>query len=396
MIKKFLDLGMQPLANKYLTKKDIIKKNKGQFYHLEVGFNPKTKLVSIINTLPSKKMFDSNYPYKSSMSQTMILSFKKLAKNLIKTYNPNSILEIGSNDGPLIRNFSKKKVICVEPCKNLAIITKRMGYKTYASFWNMRLAKKIKSKTEKVDLIYSANTLSHINDLNSVFKSIDYILSDDGILIIEEPSLLECLQKISYDQFYNEHIYVFSLLSMNNLIKKYRLEVFNIEKLNTHGGSSRYYIKKVSNNKFEIHKKVKIQLNRELKYGINKYSTYIEFKNKVESSKKKLKQIFLKLKEKNKKIIGYGATAKSSTVLNYCNIKNETLEYFLDTTPNKIGKYMPGTHIYIKKYNKTLLNKVDYAFLGAWNFKEEIFKKEKQYIENGGKFITHVPIPRIV
>jgi methylation protein EvaC len=396
MIKKFLDLGMQPLANKYLTKKDIIKKNKELFYHLEVGFNSKTKLVSIVNTIPSKKMFDDNYPYRSSMSQTMILSFKKLAKNLINTYNPNYILEIGSNDGSLIRNFSKKKTICVEPCKNLAKITKRMGYKTYANFWNMRLAKKIKSKIKNVDLVYSANTLSHINDLNSVFRSIAYILSDDGILIIEDPSLLECLQKISYDQFYNEHICVFSLLSINNLIKKYRLEVFNIEKLNTHGGSLRYYIKKISNNKFDIHKKVKMQLNQEMRYGINKYSTYIEFKNKVESSKKKLKQIFLKLKKKNKKIIGYGATAKSSTVLNYCNIKNETLEYFLDTTPNKIGKYMPGTHIYIKNYNKTLLNKVDYAFLGAWNFKEEIFKKEKQYIENGGKFITHVPIPRII
>ena len=396
MIRKFLDLGMQPLANKYLTKKDITNKNKEQFYHLEVGFNSKTKLVSIVNTVPSKKMFDDNYPYRSSMSQTMILSFKKLAKNLLNTYNPNFILEIGSNDGSLIKNFSKKKAICVEPCKNLAKITKRMGYKTYASFWNIRLAKKIKSKIKNVDLIYSANTLSHINDLNSVFRSIAYVLSSDGILIIEDPSLLECLQKISYDQFYNEHIYVFSLLSINNLIKKYELEVFNIEKLNTHGGSSRYYIKKVSNNKFEIHKKVKIQLNRELRYGINKYSTYIEFKNKVESSKKKLKQIFLKLKKKNKKIIGYGATAKASTVLNYCNIKNETLEYFLDTTPNKIRKYMPGTHIYIKNYNKTSLNKVDYAFLGAWNFKEEIFKKEKRYIENGGKFITHVPIPRII
>ena len=396
MVKKFLDLGMQPLANKYLTKKDIIKKNKELFYHLEVGFNTKTKLVSILNTVSSKKMFDDNYAYRSSMSQTMILSFKKLAKNLINTYNPNSILEIGSNDGSLIKNFSKKKVICVEPCKNLAKITKRMGYKTYSNFWNMQLAKKIKSKNKKVDLIYAANTLSHINDLNSVFKSIVFILSDDGILIIEDPSLLECLQKVSYDQFYNEHIYLFSLLSINNLIKKYKLEVFNIEKLNTHGGSLRYYIKKISNNKFEVHKKVKMQLNQELRYGINKYSTYIEFKNKVESSKEKLKQILLKLKKKNKKIIGYGATAKSTTVLNYCSIKNETLEYFLDTTPNKAGKYMPGTHICIKEYNKTLLNKANYVFLGAWNFKEEIFKKERRYIKNGGKFITHVPIPRII
>jgi methylation protein EvaC len=221
-------------------------------------------------------------------------------------------------------------------------------------------------------------------------------LTDDGILIIEEPSFLECLKKIAYDQFYNEHVYVFSLSSIINLIKKFNLEVFNIEKLNTHGGSLRYHIKRVSNNKFEIDNKVKIQLEQELKNGINKYSTYIKFKNKVINSKKKLKKIFLRLKKKKKKIIGYGATAKSSTILNYCNIKNETLEYFLDTTPGKIGKYMPGTHISIKGYNRFLLNEADYAFLGAWNLKEEIFKKEKRYIKNGGKFITHVPFPRII
>jgi methylation protein EvaC len=260
----------------------------------------------------------------------------------------------------------------------------------------MQLAKKIKSKIKNIDLIYSANTLSHINDINSVFRSIVHVLSDDGILIIEEPSFLECLKKVSYDQFYNEHIYVFSLLSINNLIKKYKLEVFNIEKLNTHGGSLRYHIKRTLNNKFKVHNKVKIQLDQELKYGINRYSTYIKFKNKVKNSKKKLRQIFLRLKKKNKKIIGYGATAKSSTILNFCNIKNETLDYFLDTTPSKIGKYMPGTHIYIKAYNRFLLNKADYVFLGAWNFKEEIFKKERHYIKNGGKFITHVPIPKII
>ena len=149
MIKKFLDLGMQPLANKYLTRKNIFGKKKEQFYHLEVGFNPRTKLVSILNTVPPKKMFDNNYPYRSSMSQTMITSFKKLAKNIIDTYNPNCLLEIGSNDGSLIRNFNKEKVICVEPCKNLAKITKKMGYKTYSNFWNIKLAKKNKIKNKK-------------------------------------------------------------------------------------------------------------------------------------------------------------------------------------------------------------------------------------------------------
>jgi SAM-dependent methyltransferase len=395
-MKKFLDLGLQPLANKYLTKKDLINKRKEQFYHLEVGFDNKTKLVSILNKVPSQKMFDNTYPYRSSMSKTMTESFKKLSKKITRYYNPKLILEIGSNDGSLVKNFNKKKVICVEPCKNLATITKNKGYKTYAEYWDIKLAKKIKSKHQKVDLIYSANTLSHIANLDSVFKSISHILSDDGILIIEDPSLLECLKRVAYDQFYNEHIYVFSILGIKNIVEKYNLELFNIEKLKTHGGSIRYFIKKISNSKIKIHNSVKKQLKAELKYKLDKFKTYIEFKNKVEKSKKKLIAIFDKIKKNNKKIIGYGSTAKSVTVLNYCDIKSETLEYFVDTTPNKTKKYMPGTHIYIDRYAKNLLDDVDYIFLGAWNFKEEIFKKEKKFIKNGGKFITHIPTPRII
>ncbi len=198
MIKKFLDLGMQPLANNYLRKKDLTKKKGELFYHLEIGFNSKTKLVSILNTVPSKKMFDDNYPYRSSMSKTMLASFKKLSKRLRDSYNPNCILEIGSNDGSLIKNFSKKKVICVEPCKNVAKITQKLGYKTYTDFWDIKLARKIKAMNKKeIDLIYSANTLSHISNLNSVFKSICHVMSDKGILVIEDPSLLECLKNVS-------------------------------------------------------------------------------------------------------------------------------------------------------------------------------------------------------
>ncbi len=396
MIRKFLDLGIQPLANKFLTKKDIVKNKKEQFYHLEVGFNLKTKLVSIINKISSKKMFDDTYPYRSSMSKTMKISFNKLSKKIFKNYKPNLILEIGSNDGAFAKNFNTKKIICLEPCKNLAKITNNMGYKTYSKYWNIKIAKKIKKDNGEVDLVYSANTLSHIENIDSVLKSIVYILSKDGILVIEDPSLLECLKKVSYDQFYNEHIYVFSLLSIVNLIKKYNLEVFNIEKLSTHGGSLRYYIKKTSNKKFKVSRNVRFQLNSESKFGVNTYSTYVNFSNKVKKSKKKLNNIFSKLIKDKKKIIGYGATAKSTTVLNFCNIKNDTLKYFLDTTPSKIGKFMPGTHICIKKYNKKLVNSSDYIFLGAWNFKDEIFKKEKSFLNKGGKFITHIPEPKII
>ena len=224
MIKKFLDLGLQPLANKYLTKKDLVKKKVEYYYHLEIGFNTSSKLVSILNTVPSKKMFDKEYPYRASMSRTMLDSFKKLSQDIKRKFNPNLILEIGSNDGSFIKNFDKKGAICVEPCFDVAKITKRMGYKTFSNFWSMKLAKKIKSKVKKIDLIYSANTLSHIHDLNSVFRSIKYVLSNKGVLIIEDPSLLECFKKLSYDQFYNEHIYIFSLIAMKNLLKKHNLE----------------------------------------------------------------------------------------------------------------------------------------------------------------------------
>ncbi len=396
MIKKFLDLGLQPLANKYLTKKDLLKKKVEYYYHLEVGFNTTSKLVSILNTVPSKKMFDKKYPYRASMSQTMLNSFKQLSYSIKKNFKPKVLMEIGSNDGSFVKNFDKKKVVCVEPCIDVGKVTQKMGYKTFLNFWNMKLSKKIKSKVNTVDLIYSANTLSHIKDLNSVFKSIFHILSKDGVLIIEDPSLLECFKKGSYDQFYNEHIYIFSLLSLSYLLKKHHLEVFNIEKLTTHGGSLRYYIKKTNNHKFKINKNVKKQLKHEIRFGLNKFSTYLKFKTKVENSRKKLIDIFTKLKNKNKKIIGYGATAKVNTVLNYCKIKSETVDYFLDTTPSKVGKYMPGTHLYVQKYTKTLSNQTDYIFLGAWNFKKEIFKKEKKYLKKGGKFITHVPFPKII
>ena len=395
MYRKFLDLGLQPLANKYLKKKDLIEK-KDHLYHLEVGFNAKTKLVSILNIISAEKMFDNKYPYRSSMSKTMLNSFKKLAQKVTKTFNPNFIIEIGSNDGAFIKNFDRKKVIGIEPCSNMANITKSMGYKTYSNFWDIKLAKKIKSKVKNIDIIYAANTVSHIRNLNLFFNSINHILSDNGILIIEDPSLLECFKKVSYDQFYNEHIYIFSLLSIKNLIKKYKLEVFNIEKLSTHGGSLRYYIKRDSNNKFRTNKKVKEQLNQEIKFGLDRFLTYIKFSKNVENSKKKLIAIFSKLKKQNKKIIGYGSTAKACTILSFCKITSETLDYFFDTTPNKIGKYMPGSHIYVKRYSKPLTNEADYVFLGAWNFKKEIFKKEKKYIKNGGKFITHVPVPKII
>ena len=392
MNKFFLNLGVQPLANNFLTKFS----SKQPTYNLKLYFNTKTKMVSISKRIPSSVMFNSKYPYRSSMSITMRTSFKKLSDEIKKRFNPTLLLEIGSNDGALIKNFDKKKVIGVEPCKNLAKITKKMNYKTFDKYWDFQLATKIKREFNSVNVVYSANTLTHISNLDNVFKSINHILSKNGVLIIEDPSLLECLKKNSYDQFYNEHIYLFSAISVKNLLSKFDLEIFDIKNLKTHGGSLRYYIKRKKNKKIKISKNVKKHINKELKAGLGNFLTYKTFSNKVIKSKQRILKILNNIKKRNKKILGYGATAKAVTVLNYCDINNDLIKNFTDTTPEKINKFLPGKNIKIMKYKKNILNDYDYAFLGAWNFKDEIFKKEISFIKRGGKFITHVPFPKII
>ncbi len=396
MIKRFLDLGMQPLANKYLKRPRKLDRKNNEVYHLEVMFNTKTKLVSLNKKIPVKKMFNNKYPYRSSMSKTMPKAFKKLSKNIIKRFKPKKILEIGSNDGALIQNFKKEKAVCVEPCGNLAKITKRKGFFTYSNYWNINLSKKIKRKFNFIDVIYSANTITHIENLDNVFKAITNVLSKNGVLIIEDPSLLECIKKVSYDQFYNEHIYLFSAISLRNILKKFNLEIFDVEKLSTHGGSLRYFIKRKENKSIKITKRVLEQFKEEAKYKLHKYETYLNFKYKVKLSKTKLIRILEKFKLHKKTVIGYGATAKVTTILNFCKINKKLIEYFVDTTPDKKNKYVPGTNIIVKKYDKKLINASKYIFLGAWNFKNEIFKKERNFIRRGGKFITHVPYPRII
>ena len=206
---------------------------------------------------------------------------------------------------------------------------------------------------------------------------------------------MECLKGNAYDQFYNEHIYVFSYIAIKNLLKKYNFEVYKVDNLDIHGGSLRYFIKRTSLiNK--LHKSVLIQEKKELKYRLNLITSYKKFAIRVKNSKKKLVSIFKKCKKGNKKIIGYGATAKSVTVLNYCSINSSFIDYFLDTTLDKQNKYTPGTKILIKKYKDVIDKDVDYVFLGAWNFKKEILKKEQKFIKSGGKFIVHTPEPRIL
>ena len=394
MKKNFLNLGRQPLANSFLASNTKKVLSREFFYNLNISFDSNNYLVSVTNPVNPKFQYTDKYAHRASESITMRNAFEKIAKKLNRKYSPNIIMEIGSNDGVFIKNFKKDKVIAVEPCENLANLTKKK-YKTFPNFWSKKLANKIFLKSKKADVIFSANTISHIPNLKETFDAIEFSLSKNGVLVIEDPSLYSVIKNTSYDQFYDEHVYVFSALSLSNVVRSSGLRLFDAEKIDTHGGSMRYYLCKDSA-KYKKTKKLNIIIDSEKKAKLDKLSTYTTFSKRVEKSKKELTKIFKKLKREKKTIISYGATYKSSTIFNYCKIGKNLIDYVTDTTLNKQGKFTPGQHIPIISPEIGMNSHVDYAFLGAWNFKKEILKKEKKFIRRGGKFITHVPFPKII
>ncbi len=395
MKKVFLNLLKQPITNSYLSNVNSSNLKKEFFYNLSIIFNLNNYLVSIKKPVNPKNQYTDTYAHRASQSKTMNLSFKKIASKLKKKFKPKLSMEIGSNDGVFLKNFNKKEIVAVEPCKNLAKITNKKGYFTYDKFWNVNLAKRIKGDKGNIDLIYSANTISHIPNLKEVFKAISICLNHNGVFVFEDPYIGSVLKNNSYDQFYDEHVHVFSLIAISNLLKIHKLRIIDTEILTTHGGSIRFYVAR-NESKHKISKTVKKIYTKEFNEKLNKFSTYKKFSNRVKDSKIKLIKLLKHLKNKNKKVISYGATYKSATIFNYCNIDSKLINYVVDTTKNKQGKYTPGKHILIKPPCDLVKEKIDYAFLGAWNFSKEIIDKEKKFIKNGGKFITHVPKIRII
>jgi len=326
----------------------------------------------------------------------MVKHFKETAEMLMKEFNPLTVMEIGSNDGVFLKNWANDYTIGVEPCGNFAKVTKDMGYQTYNDFWTTKLSEKIKSDGHvDFDLIYAANCICHIHDLDDTFKAVKNLLSKDGVFVFEDPSLLKILERNSYDQIYDEHPHIFSITALDNILMKNGLKIFRVENLSVHGGSNRVYVSHLPVHTFlrfrPVEISVKENLQREYDFGIDNFQTYEIFSERVNKSKKDLVELLTKLKDEGKRVVSIGATSKSTTVFNYCGINKSLIECITDTTPDKQGMLSPGSYIPIVDRGLVNLNNYDYAFLGAWNFKDVIANKEREFVENGGKFITHVP-----
>ena len=386
-INPFMSFGKMPLANGFLKKKDFPKEF---FYNLEIGFSNKLSLFQINDHPSPPQMFNKKYPFFTGSSNFMKIHFKNYSNYIKKKIsNGSKLIEIGSNDGTFLSNFDKKKfdVVGVEPSKNVSEIARSNGIKSINKFFNRDIIKSIKNYKHNTDIICGANVICHIPKLKELIKTIDILLSKNGEFIFEEPYMGSMFEKTSYDQIYDEHIYMFSCTSIKKIFKLFDLNLINAIPQKTHGGSMRYVI---SRKKIESKNLIKI-LDYEKKMNLDNLQSCINFKKKCEISKKKLNEKINSIKKSGKNICGYAATSKSTTILNYCKIGPEKIDYICDTTKEKIDKFSPGKHIPIKSMSYFKKNKPDFVFLLGWNHKKEIFKKEKNFIKKK-QWFAHIKI----
>jgi methylation protein EvaC len=381
-----MSFGKMPIANGFIKKKDF---NKEFFFKMEVGFNEELSLFQLNDHPKPEKMFNQNYPFFTGSSEYMKVHFKNYANFIKKKFlkSNSKIIEIGTNDGTFLKNFNKDKIKMMgfEPSANVAQEAKKNGIPVVADFFNSNNIFKIPSFIKKTDLICASNVICHIPDLNDLIKTIDILLTSSGTFVFEEPYLGAMFDKVSYDQIYDEHIFIFSATSIKKIFERYDFDLVDAYPQETHGGSMRYIIKRKK--KSSLSSNLKNILIKEKKYKLDSIESCLDFKKNCEISKIKINDKIKKIKNSGKSICGYAATSKSTTILNYCGIDGSQIDYVCDTTKEKIGKYTPGTHIPIKDMNYFYKNQPDTIYLFAWNHKKEILNKEKKF---KGEWFSHV------
>ena len=385
-INPFMSFGKMPIANGFLDEKDF---SNEFFFNMEVGFNEELSLFQLNDHPKPEKMFNKNYPFFTGSSEYMKRHFKNYAEFVKKYLKTNSrIIEIGSNDGTFLKNFdnSENYIVGVEPSKNVADLALKNNIPTINEFFNINNAKKLKKFIGNTDLICASNVICHVPDLNNLIEAVDLLLNKDGIFVFEEPYLGSMFEKVSYDQIYDEHIFIFSASSISKIFAKFNFFLIEAIPQITHGGSMRYVLKRFKNSENENLKKI---FNYENEKNLNKIDSCLKFKKNCELSRENILNKIKTFKDKGKTICGYAATSKSTTILNYCNIGTNYIDFICDTTKEKIGKFSPGKHIPIKDMNYFHKNMSDCIYLFAWNHKEEIFNKEKNF---KGEWFSHVSL----
>lgn len=393
-LQSFLSLGRTPLANALLTEAQLDQPE--ETYPLELVFCSRCTLVQLTESISPEKLF-RDYVYYSSFSETMLQHAEAISSALIGAKNLGAqslVVEVASNDGYLLRYYQREgvPVLGIEPATNIARVAEQQGIRTINDFFGEALAARLVGDGFKADVIHANNVLAHVPDLNGFVRGLRQLLKPDGLVIVEVPYVYEMITHCEFDTVYHEHLSYFSLTALNELFTRNGLTIHRIERLNIHGGTLRLY----AGHATEQDHSVTELLSDEQRRGLADVEFYKGFGERVEWLRDELVSLLYALKEHGHSIAAYGASAKGATLLNYCRLGREVLDYVVDRSTVKQGRYTPGTHLKIYAPEKLLEDVPDYVLLLTWNFAGEIYEQQVEYRKRGGRFIVPVPSVRVV
>ncbi len=391
----FVDLGMSPLCESYIAFNQLNQME--PFYPLHVYVCQACFLVQLDEFVSPQEIF-SEYAYFSSYAETWLQHAKAYTDMTTKRFNLNEksrVIEIASNDGYLLQYFVQKNipVLGIEPAANIAKVAIEKGISTVVKFFGETVAHELSQSGTQADLLLGNNVLAHVPDINDFVKGMKILLKPDGVITMEFPHLMQLMTGNQFDTIYHEHFSYLSFLVVEKVFAAHGLTLFDVEELPTHGGSLRIYARHSQDRTKPVSPNVVNLRTKEEQAGFTQLKTYTLFAEQVEGTKRKLLEFLIKTKAAGKSIAGYGAPGKGNTLLNYCGIRTDFLDYTVDRNPYKQGQFLPGTHIPIFHPDKIKETKPDYLLILPWNFKEEIMKQVSYIRSWGGQFV--VPIPEV-
>lgn len=389
-IEPFLDFGPMPIANGFLRPEDIATERR---YPLEVGICRRCAMVQLLHVVPEQEMFNAGYAFFSSTSARMAVHFERFAQDVLSTWLPTApfVVELGCNDGIMLRHYRRPGVrhLGIEPSANVAAAARGQGLNVIERFFDADVAQEIVEAHGPADALVGANVVCHIPYLDSVFEGAGRLLASEGVFIFEDPYIGDIVRQTAYDQIYDEHIYYFSLASIETLARRHDLEVVDVIPQAVHGGQIRFVLARSGRRR--VSDRVAQLAATEQTQGLSVPRTFEAFRAAVERSRDALVGQLDALGAAGQRVVGYGATSKSTTVINYCGLHTRHLEYISDVTPTKIGRVSPGAHIPIRDHAEFRASPPDVALLFAWNHAAEILAKEASFRASGGRFLTYVP-----